>query len=72
MGKKLLRLIIVILAVTALTFLMVNLLPGDAAITNAGPGATVENVEKIRENLGLNKNIFIRKIYWLKLCCHLN
>jgi peptide/nickel transport system permease protein len=64
-GKKLLRLIVVILAVTALTFLMINLLPGDAAVTNAGIGATLAEVEKIREDLGLNKNVFVRYSLWL-------
>ncbi|MDM8535164.1 ABC transporter permease [Desulfobacterales bacterium HSG17] len=64
-GKKILRLIVVILAVTALTFLMINLLPGDAAINHAGIGATLEDVEQIREDLGLNKNIFIRYTLWL-------
>lgn len=65
LGKKVLRLIFVILAVTALTFLMIHLLPGDAAVTHAGIGATTADVEKIREDLGLNKNILIRYTLWL-------
>ncbi len=64
-GKKLLRLIVVVLAVTAITFLMVNILPGDIAITTAGFGASPEDVEAIREDLGLNKNILIRYNLWL-------
>ena len=70
LGKKLIRLAVTILAATALTFLMVNLLPGDAAITNAGIGASIEDVEEIREELGLNKNIFIRYTLWLIDAAH--
>ncbi|MCP3876422.1 MAG: ABC transporter permease [Desulfobacteraceae bacterium] len=65
LGKKLFRLIVVILAVTAITFLMVNFLPGDIAITTAGFGASLEDVEAIREDLGLNKNIVLRYTLWL-------
>lgn len=64
-GKKLIRLILVILSVSALTFLMVDLLPGDVAFTIAGQGATLEDVEKIREDLELNQNILIRYAKWL-------
>ncbi len=64
-GKKLLRLIAVVFAVTALTFLMVNLLPGDVAYTIAGQDATPEFLEAIREDLGLNRNIFTRYAEWL-------
>ncbi len=64
-GKKLFRLIVVILTVTAITFLMVNFLPGDIAITTAGFGASLEDVEAIREDLGLNKNVVLRYTLWL-------
>lgn len=64
-AKKLLRLIGVVLAVTALTFLMINLLPGDVAYTIAGYDATPEDVEAIREELRLNRNILIRYGEWL-------
>ena len=65
LGKKFLRLIAVVLAVTALTFLMVNILPGDVAYEIAGPDAALEDVKAIQEELGLNKNIFLRYVNWL-------
>ena len=65
LGKKFLRLIIVILVVTALTFLMVNILPGDVAYEIAGPDAALEDVKEIQEELGLTKNIFLRYAGWL-------
>ena len=65
LGKKFLRLIAVVLAVTALTFLMVNILPGDVAYEIAGPEAALEDVKVIQEELGLNKNIFLRYVNWV-------
>ncbi len=64
-GKKLLRLISVVLAVSALTFLMVDILPGDAAWEVAGEGGTIEDVEAAREELGLNRSIVVRYAEWL-------
>lgn len=63
--KKILRLVLVILAVTALTFLMVNLLPGDVSYMIGGQGATQEDIQAIREDLGLDRNIVVRYLTWL-------
>ncbi len=70
LAKKVLRLIVVILAVSALTFLTINLLPGDAAVTSAGIGATLAQVEEIREDLGLNKSIIVRYLLWFSDAAH--
>jgi len=64
-GQKLLRLFLVVFAVTVFTFLMVNLLPGDVAYVIAGPDATLEDVETIRRELGLDQNLLIRYVKWL-------
>ena len=40
LGRKLLRLVFVVAAVTTLTFLLVALLPGDVAYLVVGPTAT--------------------------------
>ena len=63
--KKILRLILVVLAVAALTFFMVNILPGDVADMIGGRGASLEDIEAIRKNLGLDRNIMVRFIGWL-------
>ena len=63
--KKLFRLVLVVLAVAALTFLMVNLLPGDVADMIGGRGASPEDIETIRKDLGLDRNIFVRFVIWL-------
>ncbi len=65
--KKILRLFLVVIVVTGITFLMVNLLPGDVAYTIAGPDATMEDIETIRKDLGLDENIFLRYAKWLSM-----
>jgi peptide/nickel transport system permease protein len=41
-----------------LTFLMLRVVPGDAAVARAGFAATEENVAELREELGLNRPYF--------------
>ena len=62
---RLRRLVVVLFAVTVLTFLLVNWLPGDVAYDIAGQDATEEQVQAIREDLGLNRPVFIRYFDWL-------
>jgi peptide/nickel transport system permease protein len=69
-GIKLLRLVLTTLAVTAITYLMVALLPGDAALTISGPGTTIEDVQAVREELGLNRNVFLGYVKWLINTAH--
>ncbi len=64
-GNKLLRFIFVVLTVTALTFLMVNLLPGDVAYTIGGVESTLEDIQAIQKELGLDRNIVVRYFAWL-------
>ena len=63
--RKLLRSLFVVLAVTAITFLMVNILPGDAAYVVGGADATLEDIEAIRKDIGLERNLLIRYFLWL-------
>ncbi|MDM8556325.1 ABC transporter permease [Desulfococcaceae bacterium HSG7] len=63
--NKLLRFIFVVLAVTALTFLMMNILPGDVAYTIGGAEASLEDIQAIRKDLGLDRNIVVRYFVWL-------
>ena len=64
-GKKLLRIIIVVWAVTAITFMVVTLLPGDVAYTIVGEEATPEDIQAIRKDLGLDRNMLVRYVAWL-------
>jgi peptide/nickel transport system permease protein len=64
--KKTVRCALVILAVSVLTFLMINLLPGDTAYIVGGEGVTPAEIEAIRKSLGLDQNIVVRYYNWLK------
>jgi peptide/nickel transport system permease protein len=64
-GKKILHLIVVVLAVTSLTFLMVDLLPGDAAYGIVGQEATLDDIHALQKELGLTENIVLRYFKWL-------
>lgn len=57
---RLALLIPVVIGVSFLVFFIVNLAPGNAAEMIAGPEASIETIEQIKEDLGLNKNIFVR------------
>lgn len=62
---RLRHLTVVLLLVTFLTFLLVNVLPGDIAYDIAGLDASEEEVQQIREDLGLNRPFFVRYFEWL-------
>ena len=53
--KKIISLIITLLVISFVTFLMFEVLPGDAAISRLGDKATPERIEKLQEELGLDK-----------------
>lgn len=55
----------VLFIVTMGTFLLLELAPGDAAQTLAGEDATPEEVEEIREKLGLNQPVWWRYLLFI-------
>ena len=65
LGRKLVRLICVVVAVTTLTFLMVNLLPGDVAYLVVGLDASPGEIAAVRHDLGLDRSLAIRYVEWL-------
>jgi peptide/nickel transport system permease protein len=64
-GKRLLYLLPVLLAVSLLTFLIASLLPGDLAYTILGDQATPEKVAALREQMGLDLPLWQRYLLWL-------
>ncbi len=64
-GKRLLHLLPVLLAVTMLTFLIASLLPGDLAYIMLGDQATPEKVAGLRHAMGLDLPIWQRYLHWL-------
>lgn len=64
-GRRLIYLLPVVLAVTALTFLIANLLPGDLAIAMLGDQATPDNVAALHKKLGLDLPLWQQYLHWL-------
>jgi peptide/nickel transport system permease protein len=63
--KKIAHLVLVVFVVSVFSFLLVDLLPADVAYELAGYDATLEEVESLREQLGLNDPIIMRYGRWL-------
>jgi peptide/nickel transport system permease protein len=62
--KKLLQLVIVLLVVTFFSFSLIHLTPGDPARTQK-PFATEEQLQPIREEIGLNDPFLVQYKDWL-------
>jgi peptide/nickel transport system permease protein len=65
--KRLLDLAIVLLGVSVLVFLMIRLIPGDAAqvMLGASGDAGEEQVRQLREKLGLNDALLVQYGRWM-------
>jgi len=57
--RRLVELPLTLLGVTLVIFLLLRLIPGDPAIAMLGEHAAQDNVERIREQLGLNRPLFL-------------
>ncbi|MEQ8993399.1 MAG: ABC transporter permease [Pseudomonadales bacterium] len=64
-AQRLLALIPLLLIVSLMVFSLVLLIPGDPAFLLAGEDATPEEVEAIREEMGLNDPVLVRYLAWL-------
>lgn len=56
-GKRLVSTILVLLGVSLVVFLLLQLVPGDPAVTILGSGATADSVAAVRAELGLDKSL---------------
>ncbi len=66
--KRLIQLIPVLLGITFLTFALTYFSPGDPAammLSATGIAPSPELVEKVREDMGLNKPFLIQYLHWL-------
>jgi len=62
---RLLATIPVLLVVAVFVFLLLRLTPGDPAAVIAGDSATSEQIEQIRESLGLNEPLITQFVIWI-------
>src|SRR5262249_17167754 len=63
--QRLIQLVIVVFAVTLLTFTLLRLLPGDPAISIAGISATPEKLAQVRHTWGLDQPIPVQYAKWV-------
>lgn len=63
--RRLLNLIPVLLGISLLVFLFLHLIPGDPAVVLLGDRATPEQVEALRERLGLNRPLPLQYLEFL-------
>ena len=64
-GKRLLQSIPVLGGVTLITFMILNVLPGNAALAILGQQATAQSQALLEQQLGLNQPLVERYFTWL-------
>lgn len=62
--------LLTLLLVSAIIFVITNLLPGDAAQAALGQAATPETVAALRHQLGLDQPAWLRYVHWLMAIAH--
>ena len=64
-GKRLLTAVPILLGVSILMFVLLNLIPGSAAVQLLGPEATPDQIARLNEEMGLNRPPVVRYFDWL-------
>lgn len=70
--KRLLALIPTLLIVAVVVFVITRLLPGDPASAMLGPQASVSEIHKLRQQLGLNQSLIKQFIIYCSQLLHFN
>ena len=65
-ARRLLETIPLMIIISIVVFMFIHLIPGDPAKTLAGVEAPLEEVEAIREELGLNDPLLVQYFNWVK------
>ena len=63
-GQRVLLFLPVLLLVSVLTFGIIWLVPGDAASAFLEPGATQEQLDRVRQTLGLDRPFYEQVVFW--------
>jgi peptide/nickel transport system permease protein len=64
--QRVVRSLVVLLAVSAFTFSLTSLLPGDPAVTMLGFNATDQTIAQVRQQMHLNQPWPVRYVKWLE------
>jgi peptide/nickel transport system permease protein len=62
--RRLIGLVVVLMMVATITFMLLHLAPGDPVIFMLGDGATIEQMERLRHELGLDKPLLFQLFQW--------
>lgn len=62
--RKFITLILTLLLISAMTFGAFSVIPGDASVSKLGTEATAEQIEALREEMGLNRPVAERYVSW--------
>ena len=62
--RRLIMLVPVLLVVGVVVFALVHLTPGDPAAVILGDRATPEDIQRLREQLGLNEPLPVQFVHW--------
>lgn len=63
--KRILALILTLLAVSFIIYMVMGLLPGDPAAIMLGTSASADTLAALREQMGLDQPLLLRYFYWL-------
>src|SRR5690606_28749670 len=63
--RRLVSLIPVLLGVSIVVFALIRMIPGDPVIVMLGERARPADVERVREELGFNKPIYVQYAQWM-------
>ncbi len=72
LGKKIVTLLFTLLFISMAAFLVFQIIPGDPAAMMLDMDATDAQIEAMREQLGLNRPLFVRYISWIMDFCRGN
>lgn len=70
--RRLVLLLPVLLIVGVVVFILVHLTPGDPAAVMLGPEASNEQVQQLRDQLGLNDPFYVQFVDWVGGAIHLD
>ncbi|MCB9149147.1 MAG: ABC transporter permease [Caldilineaceae bacterium] len=64
-ARRLIALIPVMLGVSLVVFMLIRLIPGDPVIVMLGERARPEDIERVREEMGFNRPIYVQYAEWM-------
>ncbi|WP_027632947.1 ABC transporter permease [Clostridium hydrogeniformans] len=64
--KRIVQTIPMLIIISIISFAIIKMAPGDPVRSYVTPDMKAEDIERVRENLGLNKPVHIQYLSWLK------